>query len=952
MGSDACPDDETLTRFSEGTLPPEDAARVARHLEACESCRRVVAMLMKASSRSRSSPDERAPTPPLALGTHVGRYELSRFVGAGAMGVVFEAQDPALHRRVALKVMRSSTSQRAQELLQREAQVMAKLSHRHVATVFDAGVHETRSWVAMEFIEGRTLRGWLAEGTHGPRAILERLLEAGRGLEAAHAAGVVHRDFKPDNVLIDARDGGRAVVTDFGLSLASREVSESGRALVGTPAYMAPEQRAGIADARSDQFSFAVTAVEAFTGQRGEAGMQVTQARVPRALRAPLTRALQREPSARWPDMRALLAAMAPPRRETRVLVGAAALALIGLSTVFFLSWSRAHVCDDAGASVAAVWNAEARASVTQSLLATRVPFATVAAAGLVTELDRWAEHWRAHAVDACEDTALRREQSGETMELRRDCLDARLHEFRSLLTALKSADADVVKHADEIASRLAPLSACDDVRALRAPIPLPASPTQAARIAQLRDALADASGLRVTSRFKEARAALATIEGDALDAGYRPLEADVLVQLGMLDAELEQFDSAEQRLHRALVAAQAGGHTRAAAQAWIALTLLEGIQRGHPTEAHRAAELASAASERLGRPATLEGAISTNFGTVLAREGRHEDARAAYEKSLQLAREDDAQTHTIAQALNAIGAQERHLGHADAALKRHQEALELVTRAYSPTHPSVAPIMKNIGNVHLEAGRFDEALAWYRKTIAVQSEAFGADSLEVADTQSNVAGALLRQGKMKEAEPLLRAAISTTDARLGVDNPALFAPLNNLSVLLKYTGRVDEAEAALLRALQIAEKTYGPVHEDVATTLVNLGDVQLARRDFVASVKSYQRAIEVTEKTDGPAHSNLADCWGGLAFPLMELKDWKGALLATDTAQAIYAKAPGQPYAEGLVHFAHARSLWETTPAKREAAKQEARAARASLEKVGAQPEELAEMDAWLATH
>ncbi|MGV3622252.1 MAG: tetratricopeptide repeat protein, partial [Archangium sp.] len=935
-----------------GTLPAEDAARIAAHLERCESSRRVVAMLMKASSRSRSSSDSIEPTPHLALATHVGRYELSRFVGAGAMGMVFEAQDPALHRRVALKVMRSSTSQRAQELLQREAQVMAKLSHRHVATVFDAGVHETRSWVAMEFIEGRTLRGWLAEGTHGPRAILERLLEAGRGLEAAHAAGVIHRDFKPDNVLIDARDGGRAVVTDFGLSLASREVSQSGRALVGTPAYMAPEQRAGVADARSDQFSFAVTAVEAFTGQRGEADMNVTQARVPRALRAPLTRALKSDPSARWPDMTALLAAMTPARRESRVLAGAAALAVTGLAAVGSLSWRRAHVCDDAGIGVTAIWTPAARENITSTFLATKVPFAPVAAAGLTAELDRWVDHWRGHAVDACEDTELRREQSGESMDLRRACLDARLQEFSSLLSALSTADAEVVKHADQIVARLSPLSACDDVKALRAPIPLPASPTQAARITGLRDALSNASGLRVTSQFKEARAALATIEADALDAGYRPLEADVLVQLGMLDAELEQFDSAEDRLHRALVAAQAGGHTRAAAQAWIALTLLEGIQRGHPAEAHRSAELASAASERLGKPAALEGAISTNLGTVLAREGRHEEARAAYERSLQLARDDDAESHTIAQALNAIGAQERHLRNPDAALKRHQEALALITRDYSATHPSVAPIMKNIGNVHLEAGRFDEALEWYGKTIAVQTDAFGAESLEVADTQSNVAGALLRQGKMKEAEPLLRAAIATTDARLGVDNPALFAPLNNLSVLLKYTGRIDEAEAALNRALKIAEKTYGPVHEDVATTLVNLGDVQLARRDFAASVKSYQRAIEVTEKTDGPAHSNLADCWGGLAFPLMELKDWKAALAATEKAQAIYAKSPGQPYAEGLVHVAHARALWETTPAKRETAKQEARDARAALEKVGAQPEELAEIDAWLTKH
>ncbi len=951
MASEACPDDETLTRFADSALPETDAAAIALHTERCESCRRVVAMLFKAgSARSQASGSVDATSGQLSLGTAVGRYVLERFVGAGAMGVVFEAADPALHRRVAVKVMRSHTSASAQALLQREAQVMAKLSHRHLATVFDAGVHDGRSWVAMEFIEGPTLRGWLAKGAHASRAVLARLLEAGRGLAAAHEAGVIHRDFKPDNVLIDTRDGGRAVVTDFGLSAASDRADDAGRKLVGTPAYMAPEQRSGHASAASDQFAFALTVVEALTGTRPNAGAAIGDPRVPRAFRAPLTRALSVDPAQRWPTLEALLAALTPPRRDGRVVLAAAALALLGVGALGFLSWRRAHVCDDAASAISATWNDEARRNVSAAFSATDLAFAKSTADGLVAGLDRYVERWRAHAVDACEDTELRREQSGELMDLRRQCLDERHRELASLITALAKADVALVKQADGIASKLPPLSDCDDVRALRAPLPLPSAPEAAAKVVALRQQLAVASALRIASQHQAARTALQPIEAQAGTLAHRPLEAEVLVQTAMNDAELEDFDGAQAKLQRALIAAQAGGHVHAAAQAWIALTLLEGVQRGHPVEAHRAAELAGAASERLGHPASLEGALATNLGSVLAREGKHEAAKASYERSLVLAREADADTHTIAQALNAIGAEERHLGNPAAALQRHQEALALVTARYSATHPSVAPIMKNIGNVHLEAGRFAEALDWYGKTIDVQRAAFGEASLEVADTQSNVAGALLRQGKMKEAEPLLRATIATTDARLGVDNVALFAPLNNLAVLLKYTGRAEEAEATLLRALAIAEKTWGPVHEEVATTLVNLGDSQLARRQFDASVKSYRRAIEVTEKTSGPTHANLADCWGGLAFPLLEKQDWRGALDATDKAQAIYRVSPGQPYAEGLVHFAHARALWEATPARRADAKQEARDARTALEKVGAQPEELAEIDAWLA--
>ncbi len=955
MDASPCPDEDTLSLLADDLLPPAEAAALGAHSESCPSCRRLVGMLMKLRSRRPGSePGEPPPddAPALPLGSTLGRYVLRRFVGAGAMGVVFEAEDPSLQRRVAVKVMRSASSPTAQALLQREAQVMAQLSHHNVATVFDVGVVEGRTWVAMEFIEGTTFRAWLQSAPRDEATITARLLEAGRGLAAAHAAGVVHRDFKPDNVLIEhARS--RVVVTDFGLSIGSGGTASSPtRSLVGTPAYMPPEQRLGHADAASDQFSFCITAVEAFTRRRPfDTGVidESVLALLPRRVRPVLTRGLSLEPSKRWPSLDALLLALTPPRRERQVLATAAVLSAVAVGAVSVGGWRRAHVCDGATQKVHLVWNAETKAKLGAAFLATGVPFAPGAAEALSTELEGWASRWAAHATEVCEATELRHTQSGELMDLRRACLDERLDEVAALTTALFHADAAVVKGASAIAQRLTPLSQCDDERALRAPVPLPASPQLAARVTALRESLATASALRVTSQLKGARAALIPLEAEALDAGHRPLEAEVLLQAGLLATELEDFEGSSQKLEQALVAAQAGGHTQAAAQAWIGLALLEGVHLGHPAQGHRAAALASAASERLGRPLVIEAALATNVGTLLSTEGKHAEAKTSYETALAHHRALDSDTLSLAQALNAIGAQERHLGQMDAALVRHQQALELVTKRYSATHPDVAPITKNIGNVHLEAGRLDEAMRWYEKTLEVQRAAFGADSLEVAQTASNVAGTLLRQSKFKEAEPLLRTALKTTTTRLGPDNPSLLAPLNNLAVLLRYTARLDEAEATLRQALAVELKTFGPVHEEVATTLINLGDVQLSRKDFAASVKSYEQAIEVTEKTSGPAHSNLADCWGGLAFPLMELGDWPRALAATEKAQSIYAKSPGQPYPEGLVHFAHARALWEVVPARRAEAKHEAAAARASLEKVGAQPEELAEIDTWL---
>ena len=272
MEPSACPDEDQLTRLADGVLPPDEAAALGAHTESCASCRRLVGLLvkLKSSKRELSTTLPSADTAPaIKLGTELGRYVTRRFVGAGAMGVVFEAEDPALQRRVAIKVMRSARSATAQELLKREAQVMAQLSHRNVATVFDVGVVDERSWVAMEFIEGPTPRSWLQSEPRSEQAILARILEAGSGLAAAHKAGVIHRDFKPDNVLVETSSA-RVVVTDFGLSAGSGEgsLATPSGSIVGTPAYMAPEQRLGNADAASDQFAFCISAVEAFTGRR------------------------------------------------------------------------------------------------------------------------------------------------------------------------------------------------------------------------------------------------------------------------------------------------------------------------------------------------------------------------------------------------------------------------------------------------------------------------------------------------------------------------------------------------------------------------------------------------------------------------------------------------------------------------------------------------------------
>ncbi|MBI5544739.1 MAG: protein kinase, partial [Deltaproteobacteria bacterium] len=276
---------DQLALFVEGGLSEPELREIDEHLIACAECAQTVVTLAAERSAHDTPTTEDDIAPPwVRPGTRFGRYVIVKFLGAGGMGAVYSAYDPALDRKVALKLIRqqllSSGVEEARSRLLREAQVAARLSHVNVVSVHDVGVVGEQAFVAMELVEGGSLTRWL-EKDRSWREICEVFLEAGRGLAAAHAAGVVHRDFKPDNVLVGA--GGRIRVADFGLAASPASLHgerptgggtiDKGRftldgALLGTPLYMAPEQMEGkAADAKADQFGFCVALYEAWYRQ-------------------------------------------------------------------------------------------------------------------------------------------------------------------------------------------------------------------------------------------------------------------------------------------------------------------------------------------------------------------------------------------------------------------------------------------------------------------------------------------------------------------------------------------------------------------------------------------------------------------------------------------------------------------------------------------------------------
>jgi serine/threonine protein kinase len=307
------------------------------------------------SAVTRDLPQDEDPDDRQFIGSRIDRFEVHRVIGRGGMGVVVEAHDPLLDRRVALKLVdRQPVSPRAGARLVLEARAMARLAHPNVVTVYEVGEVEGRVFLVMELVSGRTLAEWLDEDP--PRdQILAVFRAAGAGVAAAHEAGIVHRDFKPSNVMIG--DDRRVRVTDFGIARPApgdrragdvRATTRNGKAS-GTPRYMAPEQRRGLeVTARADQFSFCVALWEALCGEHPfaeedaeeddaavappVAAARSASPRTPRPcllpprIEAALRRGLSPDPAARWPSMASLLAALAPRRRPRSWL---AALALI-----------------------------------------------------------------------------------------------------------------------------------------------------------------------------------------------------------------------------------------------------------------------------------------------------------------------------------------------------------------------------------------------------------------------------------------------------------------------------------------------------------------------------------------------------------------------------------------------------------------------------------------------
>ena len=596
----------------------------------------------------------------VGLPSRVGRYVILRRLGEGGMGVVLEAFDPELDRKVAIKLLHPSRvgAQASQRLL-REAQVMARLDHPNVVTVHDAGIADQRVFLAMELVRGRTVRAWLEAKPRSWREIVAVFVEGGRGLAAAHAAGIIHRDFKPENMLVadDAPEGRRVRVADFGLANFDASASASGRtskhaqltatgAVVGTPVYMAPEQHAGVPlDAAADQFSFCVALHEALFGQRpfaGDSAIEIAAnvcegrylppavpGRAPRWLAQVIRRGLAVDPRARHASFDALLAALARDP-AARMRKGAAVL-LAGALTLGG-GWAlaaRDSPCDGAREHIAAVWSDDARAGVQRAL---------GDASKTIAALDRYAEGWATTHDEMCEahqDGAI----SGALLDGAMGCLARREAALAQLVETVGQGGAALDVAAPVAAVALPAIASCSDRTAL-AEVVAPPDAAIAADVDALRRRLVEAEVVHRLGEVEAARESVGEARAEAERLGYRPLVAEVALTDGRLALERLEWNDARARFESAAALGIAEGMDGVVAEALARELFVDAMMEGAVDRVLARAPFVAGVVQRAGDAPALAALLANHVGVAQGLAGDAESAARSFARAVELGEE------------------------------------------------------------------------------------------------------------------------------------------------------------------------------------------------------------------------------------------------------------------------------------------------------------------------
>ena len=876
----------------------------------------------------------------------VGRFQILRLVGRGGSGSVYVAYDPELDRRVAIKLLHV-VGDEASARVQREAQAMARLSHPNVVQVFEVGRHERAMFIAMEYVDGVTLLRWQDQTKRSPAAIIDAYLAAGRGLAAAHAVDLVHRDFKPQNVMVsDEVDGSvRVRVLDFGLVTSASAESRHDGHVQGTPAYMSPEQLSNDdVDARADQFAFCVSLWEALHGTApfvGSTVAEIVAARLADRVVAPrragldpavgrvLERGVARKPEERFASMTELLAALelARDRRRRWTRRGVAAVGVVGLVAVAGLMRSDPP-CTGARQQVEEVWNRSVRDGVEAALTATELSYEATVRSRVLATLDAYADAWVVQHTSACEATAVHGEQSNAVLDLRMACLHRGRRSLAAAVDVLSTTDTRVVGSATEVLDGLASLDACEDVDALRT-LGLGAPPAEQAEVvARVRDVLARAKAQLSAGRRDEAKALLDQALAESLT--YEPALAERALMHGRWLSAVSRADDAEGHLESALRLAIANHYDEVVFDAAVLLMRTIGYGRDGPNRARQLLPIAEGLADGdVRRRAEYESVVAE----LLLRDDALDEAKVAFERALATwntvpdrppergaliraklgdalkaaGRTDEALEHlelARAELVDGLGSDhwyvasvdvsiamvDAHRGDFEQADKRYDRALEVLRETWDSAHPAV--ILALQGKIESQRQRVgdDAAVEWSRELVEATAATWGPNSNRMSGARNALANALITAKRWEEAETELRAAIALDDPDSTDD--ASLTHRTNLAGVLSELGHLDAAEEEQRWLVEQSTARYGPMDERTVIRRLNLATTLSRKGEGEAAAEYFRSGVAALDAIYGPSHSRNLRVRSSLVVVLLNLGEAEEAREVAEVAWEAHTRA------------------------------------------------------------
>ena len=872
----SCPRDAEIAAFLEGKLSEKAITEFEEHIDGCQDCQTLVTHASRALGNRRDD-DKMEP------GQRVGRYTLLGKVGRGNMGIVYGAYDPTLDRRVALKsILDLEDRKTAETRLRHEAQALAKLSHPNVVQIYEVLEDSGRTFLTMEYVAGATFSDWLGHRPRSPDEIIQLLCAAGSGLNAAHQTGLVHRDFKPDNILVDDKD--RPRVSDFGLArlipalatATSAPMSQSqawqsrdNKVIAGTPAYMAPELFDGHeATAKSDQFAFAVVAYEALTGVHpfpakslktlqakleGDPALPPAKAKakIPTHILVALRRAMAKEPEERFVDLNELLETLGDGTHQPSRFFGALAIASVfAVILGLWFAGKPAPICTGSTQLINQIWNPQKAKALAKGFRKTQVSYASQSARTVTTLLDSYRQRWISERKRACESTHLRREQSRRLLDRRMRCYDERLWEMRTLIDHFGKADKALVRRSVRAAASLTPVERCAAAK-VSAATDLPNSNTERRAVLSFREKLTHFRARQLAGDYKGARRQLEKAIGtSALAMAHEPSKADGLALLGDLHKKNGDRRRAEDALREAVFAGESSGNHTAAAQASIKMMgVLQGDASRHREVEHWARH-AEHALRRSQASEKLRGDLALARGNLQLNKGQNPTKQ--YRLALERYRGENRQeTPDAALALHNLAIAHALQGRLNRALTAHREALAIRRRLLGPRHPEVAESVHSLANVLNRMRRFRQAATLYNQAIAIATESLGASHPALGDFRGNLATTLMELGEFAAAERSLREAKSVVEKSTGNETSDIGYILVNFGDLAARQGHTDKALNHYKQALKTWKRTLAAQHPDLAAAHLGLAEVHLKRGEQSLAKVNAKRALELVGRQE-----------------------------------------------------------------------------------------------------